>query len=134
MGKLAEYMAMKRDMASDFEHELRAIRDVILGARRISGKELTIDFGAADSFASGTRARATFMRNFRTQTHEALLQYAHDLTIECLELGLPQHLIEEALGGDLIAFPQRQQQPPPIQNYAPELEDEHPAVWLAYTA
>jgi hypothetical protein len=129
VGKLAEFMAMKRDMASDFEHELRAVRDVILGARRISGKELTIDFVAADSFVSGTRARATFIRNFRMQTHEALLQYAHDLAVECMELGLPQHLVEEALGGDLIAFPHRQHQPL-TQSDA----NENMAIRLAYTA
>jgi hypothetical protein len=129
VGKLAEFMAMKRDMASDFEHELRAVRDVILGARRISGKELTIDFGAADSFVAGTRARATFIRNFRMQTHEALVQYAQDLALECLDLGLPQHLVEEALGGDLIAFPHRQQQP-----LAQSDLNENAAIRLAYTA
>jgi hypothetical protein len=129
VGKLAEYMALKRDLASDFEHELRAVRDVILGARRISGKELTIDFGTGDGFVSGTRARATFIRNFRTQTHEALLQYAHDLAIECMELGLPQHLVEEALGGDLIAFPHRQQ-----HSMVQADVNDSPAVRLAYTA
>ncbi len=46
-----------------------------------------------------------------------------------MELGLPQHLVEEALGGDLIAFPQRQHQPltQPDSN-------ENMAIRLAYTA
>lgn len=99
MGKLSMYVAMKRDMAFDFEHELRSIRDLILGIHRLSGKDLTIDLSSPDGYVAGTRARAAFNKALLAHMHEILLQYAQDLAREGLELGIHQSVVEEALGG-----------------------------------
>ncbi len=79
MGKLAVFMAMKRDMAFDFEHELRSVRDLILGVQRLSGKELTLDISSPEGYVAGTRARAQFVKALHAHLHELLVQYAHDL-------------------------------------------------------
>lgn len=103
MGKLAVFMAMKRDMAFDFEHELRSVRDLILGVQRLSGKELTLDISSPEGYVAGTRARAQFVKALHAHLHELLVQYAHDLARESLELGVHQGLLEEALGGEMFS-------------------------------
>jgi hypothetical protein len=111
MGKLAVFMAMKRDLAFEYERELRAVRNAILGVTRLSGSEYTIDLTAADGFVAGSRARAAFIEAFRTATHEALLRYAQDLAHECIEYGMDQDIVGGALGG--------QTSMPPVQQRAP---------------
>ncbi len=100
MGKLAVFVAMKRDMAFDFEHELRAVRDLILGVHRLSGKDYTLDLSSPEGYVAGTRARAAFAKTLLSHMHEMLLQYAQDLAGEGRELGIHQSVVEEALGGE----------------------------------
>lgn len=99
MGKLSVFLAMKRDLAFEFERELRAVRNLILGVSRISGSEYTIEFHGNDGFVAGSRARAAFVEAFHAATHEALVKYAHDLAHECLEHGMDQEMVGSALGG-----------------------------------
>lgn len=99
MGKLSDFMAMKRDLAFEFECELRAVRNLILGISRVSGSEYTIDFSSSDGFIGGSRARAAFAEAFRSAAHEALLKYAHDLARESLSHGIEQEVVSNALGG-----------------------------------
>lgn len=102
MGKLALYVAMKRDLAFEFERELRAVRNLILGVTRISGSEYTVDLYAQDSFIAGSRARAAFAESFQAAVHETLVKYANDLALECLEHGMDQNVVGAALGGPPI--------------------------------
>lgn len=104
MGKLADFMAMKRDLAFEFECELRAVRNLILGISRISGSEYTIDLASSEGFVAGGRARAAFTEAFRLAAHDALLKYAHDLARESLHHGIDQEIVSNALGG--VAAPQ----------------------------
>lgn len=99
MGKLSVYMAMKRDLAFEFERELRAVRNLILGVSRLSGSEYTIELVGNEGFVAGSRARAAFIEAFHASTHEALVKYAHDLAHECLEHGMEQEVVSSALGG-----------------------------------
>lgn len=99
MGKLADFMAMKRDLAFEFECELRAVRNLILGISRISGSEYTIDLASCEGFVGGSRARAAFAEGFRLAAHEALVRYAHDLARESLAHGIDQEIVSNALGG-----------------------------------
>ncbi|WP_333794790.1 hypothetical protein [Hyphomicrobium sp.] len=99
MGKLSIYMAMKRDLAFEFERELRAVRNLILGVTRLSGTEYTIELIGNEGFVGGSRARAAFIEAFHAATHEALVKYAHDLAHECLEHGMDQEIVSSALGG-----------------------------------
>jgi len=99
MGKLSVYMAMKRDLAFEFERELRAVRNLILGVTRLSGSEYTIELIGNEGFVAGSRARAAFIEAFHAATHEALVKYAHDLAHECLEHGMDQEIVGSALGG-----------------------------------
>lgn len=99
MGKLADFMAMKRDLAFEFERELRAVRNLILGISRVSGSEYTIDLASGEGFVGGSRARAAFVESFRLAAHDALLKYAHDLARESLNHGMDQDVVSGALGG-----------------------------------
>lgn len=99
MGKLSVYMAMKRDLAFEFERELRAVRNLILGVTRLSGSEYTIELMGNEGFVAGSRARSAFIEAFHAATHEALVKYAHDLAHECLEHGMDQEIVGSALGG-----------------------------------
>lgn len=99
MGKLSVFLAMKRDLAFEFERELRAVRNLILGVSRISGSEYTIELHGNEGFVAGSRARAAFVEAFHAATHEALVKYAHDLAHECLEHGMDQNIVGGALGG-----------------------------------
>jgi hypothetical protein len=99
MGKLAIFMAMKRDLAFEYERELRAVRNAILGVTRVSGSEYTIDLTVAEGFVAGSRARAAFVQAFHAATHEVLIKYAQDLAHECLEHGMDQEIVGGALGG-----------------------------------
>jgi hypothetical protein len=90
---------MKRDLAFEFERELRAVRNLILGATRLSGTEYTIELTGNEGFVAGSRARAAFIEAFHAATHEALVKYAHDLAHECLEHGMDQEIVGGALGG-----------------------------------
>lgn len=99
MGKLSVFMAMKRDLAFEFERELRAVRNLILGVSRLQGTEYTIEMIGSEGFVAGSRARAAFVEAFHAATHEALVKYAHDLAHECLEHGMDQEIVGSALGG-----------------------------------
>ena len=99
MGKLAEYMARKRDLASDYEHELRAVRNLILGVTRLSGSECTIDLAATEGFVAGSRARAAFLEALHASVHDALVAYAHDLAREGLDRGMSPDVVGMALNG-----------------------------------
>ncbi|MCC7252967.1 hypothetical protein [Hyphomicrobium sp.] len=107
MGKLSVYMAMKRDLAFEFERELRAVRNLILGVTRLSGSEYTIELLGNEGFVAGSRARAAFIEAFHAATHEALVKYAHDLAHECLEHGMDQEVVSGALGGHPSLHPMR---------------------------
>jgi hypothetical protein len=122
MGKLSVFMAMKRDLAFEFERELRAVRNLILGVTRVSGSEYTVELVGSEGFVAGSRARAAFVEAFRAAAHEALVKYAHDLAHECLEHGMDQEIIGGALGGTL-ARPMREpfeHMPPPMPHAAPQ--------------
>lgn len=125
MGKLSVYMAMKRDLAFEFERELRAVRNLILGVTRLSGSEYTIEMVGNEGFVAGSRARAAFIEAFHAATHEALVKYAHDLAHECLEHGMDQEIVSSALGGQAplqaqATRPMREPQPQhPHQQHAP---------------
>lgn len=124
MGKLSVFMAMKRDLAFEFERELRAVRNLILGVTRVSGSEYTIEMAGSEGFVAGSRARAAFVEAFRAAAHEALVKYAHDLAHECLEHGMDQEIIGGALGGNPIR-PLREQfehlaHPHPMPQPAPQ--------------
>lgn len=99
MGKLAVFMAMKKELAFEYERELRAVRNVMLGTTRLSGSEYTIDFSATDSYVASSRARIAFAEAFNAAIHDMLLKYAHDLAHESLEYGVDQSVIGSALGG-----------------------------------
>lgn len=99
MGKLADFMAMKRDLAFEFECELRAVRNLILSISRVSGSEYTIDLANTEGFVAGGRARAAFTEAFRLAAHDALVKYAHDLARESLNHGIDQEIVSNALGG-----------------------------------
>ena len=130
MGKLSVFMAMKRDLAFEFERELRAVRNLILGVTRVSGSEYTIEMAGSEGFVAGSRARAAFVEAFRAAAHEALVKYAHDLAHECLEHGMDQEIIGGALGGNPIrplreqfehlAHPHPMPQPMPMPHPAPQ--------------
>ncbi len=127
MGKLSVFMAMKRDLAFEFERELRAVRNLILGVTRVSGSEYTVELVGSEGFVAGSRARAAFVEAFRAAAHEALVKYAHDLAHECLEHGMDQEIIGGALGGTLSRphepFAHRmapQPMPPPMPHAAPQ--------------
>ena len=98
MGKLAAYVAMKRDMAFDFEHELRSIRDLVQCVQRLSGRDYTLDLASPEGYVAGTRARAVFVTRLQAFLHEVLVQYAHDLARESLALGVHPSVVEDALG------------------------------------
>lgn len=123
MGKLSVFMAMKRDLAFEFERELRAVRNLILGVTRVSGTEYTIELSGSEGFVAGSRARAAFVEAFHAAAHEALVKYAHDLAHECLAHGMDQEIIGGALGGNPIR-PQREQfepaMPPPMPQPMPQ--------------
>lgn len=126
MGKLSVFMAMKRDLAFEFERELRAVRNLILGVSRLSGSEYTIELYGNEGFVAGSRARAAFVEAFHAATHEALVKYAHDLAHECLEHGMDQEIVGGALGGNPSLHPLRslreqvqQMQPQPMPQMQP---------------
>jgi hypothetical protein len=123
MGRLADYVAMKRDLAFDFERELRAVRNLIQGVTRLSGSEHTIDLTATEGFVSSGRARAAFVVGLRAAMHDALVNYAHDLAREGLDHGMDQEIVGVALGGSC--------QPLRPQTAAPS---ENPAIRLAACA
>jgi hypothetical protein len=104
MGKLSEYISMKRDLAFDYERELRAVRDLMHGISRLSGSDCTIDLTSTDGFVAGGRARIAFSEALRTAIHDALLQYAHDLAREGLEHGMEQDIVSNALSGASVAM------------------------------
>lgn len=111
MGKLALFMAMKRDLVFEFERELRAVRNVTMGVTRVSGSEYTIDLASPDGFVAGSRARAAFLAAFQASIHEALVRYAHELAHECLEHGMDQNVVGSALGAAIgPQQPQRRDQ------------------------
>jgi len=103
MGKLASFVAMKRDLAFEYETELRGVRNAMLGIARISGSEHTIDLTPSDSFVAESKAKAGFLAAFKQASHAVLLKYAGDLAKECLELGLDQEMIGSALGGAAVS-------------------------------
>lgn len=132
MGKLADYMAMKRDLAFDFEHELRAVRNLILGVTRLSGSEHTIDLTSTEGFVAGGRARAAFAEALRISVHDALVCYAHNLAREGLDHGMDHEIVSMALSGALPPPPRPQQQAPaPV---APEGAPQNPTIRLAACA
>lgn len=143
MGKLSVYLAMKRDLAFEFERELRAVRNLILGVTRVSGSEYTIEMEGNDGFVAGSRARAAFVEAFHAATHDALVKYAHDLANECLEHGMDHETISSALGGYApfqgmrppLREPHAYNQGPPPPHYSrgPAPESEY-SVRLAYSA
>lgn len=108
MGKLALFVAMKRDLAFEFERELRAVRNLVLGVTRISGSEYTIDLATPEGFISGSRARAVFVASFQAAVHDSLVRYAHELAHECIEHGMDQEIVSSALGGPVAPQPMRQ--------------------------
>ena len=99
MGKLSEYISMKRDLAFDYERELRAVRDLMHGVTGLSGPGCMIDLTSNEGFVAGGDARSAFSESLRTAIHDALLQYAHDLAREALEHGMDQETIGNALSG-----------------------------------
>lgn len=103
MGKLAAFVAMKRDMAFDFEHELRSVRDLAQCVHRLSGKDYTLDLASPEGYVAGTRARAVFVNRLEAFLHEVLVQYAHDLARESLALGVHPSVVEEALGSTPVS-------------------------------
>ena len=113
MGKLADFMAIKRDLACDFERELRAVRNLILGVNRISGSECTIDLSVSEGFVAGGRARTAFVQAFHAATHEALLKDAQDLAHESLAHGVDQEIVGGALGGTSAPMAARRENEPP---------------------
>jgi hypothetical protein len=115
MGKLAVFMALRKELTFEYERELRAVRNLIMGASRISGSDYTIDLANSDGFIAGSRARAAFAEAFNAAIHEALLKYAHDLAHESLEYGIDQTVINGALAGTIQMQPRivRDQQPAP---------------------
>lgn len=117
MGKLADFMAMKRDLAFEFERELRAARNLILGITRVSGSEYTIDLAGCEGFVGGSRARAAFVEEFRLAAHDVLIKYAQDLAAEALNHGIDQDIVSSALSGV-----------PPLPNAAGEREPSAPAA------
>ncbi|WP_072396622.1 hypothetical protein [Hyphomicrobium sp. CS1GBMeth3] len=140
MGKLSVYMAMKRDLAFEFERELRAVRNLILGVTRLSGSEYTIEMVGNEGFVAGSRARAAFIEAFHAATHEALVKYAHDLAHECLEHGMDQETVSSALGGHApfqnmrpMREPQPQQHVQPPHQHVP-MPDAGNSVRLAFSA
>ncbi len=119
MGKLSVFMAMKRDLAFEYERELRAVRNLIQGITRVSGSEYTIELAASEGFVAGSRARAAFVDGFGAAVHEALVRYAHDLARECLDHGMDQEIIGGALGGSPArTLPSQQQAPHPAPQAA----------------
>jgi hypothetical protein len=109
MGKLAVFVAMKRDLAFEFERELRAVRNLILGVTRLSGTEYTIELAPTESFVAGSRARDSFLETFQAAIHNALVTYAHDLAHECLEHGMDQEIVGGALGGAPVQLAARRE-------------------------
>lgn len=99
MGKLSEYISMKRDLAFDYERELRAVRDLMHGLTRLSGSDCTIDLTASEGYVAGGHARAAFSDALRAAIHDTLLQYAHDLACEGLDHGMDQDIVSNALSG-----------------------------------
>lgn len=114
MGKLSDYLAMKRDLAFDFERELRAVRNLIHGVTRLSGSEYTIDLMGAEGFVGGSRARAAFVEALRVALHEPLLRYAHDLAREGLDHGMDQDIVGSALSGSPAGLVAPRPQPGPV--------------------
>jgi hypothetical protein len=90
---------MKRDLAFDYERELRAVRDLMHGVTRLSGSDFTIDLTTTEGFVAGGDARAAFADTLRVAIHDALLHYAHDLAREGLEHGMDQDVVSNALSG-----------------------------------
>lgn len=113
MGKLADFIAMKRELAFDFERELRAVRNVVLGVTRLSGSEYTIDLAATDGYVTGSRARAAFVEALRVAIHEALVTYAHDLAREGLEHGMDQDIVGGALSAAAAPAARREKEQQP---------------------
>jgi len=111
MGKLALYVAMKRDLAFEFERELRAVRNLILGVTRVSGSEYAVDLYPPDSFIAGSSARAAFVERFQGAMYEQLVKYANDLALECLEHGLDPEIVRSALGGIVSLEPRSDAEP-----------------------
>ena len=79
VGKLSEYMSQKRDLAFDYERELRGVRDLIHGVTRRSGADCAIDLSSTDGFVAGGDARAAFSERLQAAIHNVLLRYAEDL-------------------------------------------------------
>lgn len=126
MGKLSVYMAMKRDLAFEFERELRAVRNLILGVTRLSGTDYTIELVGNEGFVAGSRARAAFVEAFHAATHEALVKYAHDLAHECLEHGMDQEIVSGALGGQAPFHQMRPMREAHPQPQPPHQQHPHP--------
>lgn len=130
MGKLSDYLAMKRDLALEFERELHAVRNLILGVTRLSGTECTIELAGNEGFVAGSRARSAFIEAFHAAAHEALVRYAHDLAHECLEHGMSEEIVSRALGGRALGQPTCSEPRPPRQQhpqqYAPTQESARP--------
>lgn len=120
MGKLAVFMALRKELTFEYERELRAVRNLIMGTTRLSGSEYTIDLANSDGFIAGSRARAAFAEAFNTAIHEALLKYAHDLAHESLEYGIDQSVIGSALAGTIQMQPRIVREPQPAPAPAAE--------------
>lgn len=105
MGKLADYMASKRTKTPDFEHELRAVRDLLHGITCLSGSGHKIDLSVTAGAVAGGPARAALIEALRAALHEPLLKYAHDLAREALESGIDQHAVSVALSGGVVSQP-----------------------------
>jgi len=99
MGKLADFLAMKRDLAFDYERELKAVRNAILCVTRISGSEYTLDLRASESFVASSPARKAFEDAFSPAAKQVLLAYAGDLARESLAYGLGPEVVAGALDG-----------------------------------
>ncbi len=99
MGKLTDYLSMKRDLAFDYERELRAVRDLMHGVTRLSGSDFTIDLTTHRRLRRRRRCARRVCRYAAGRTHDALLHYAHDLAREGLEHGMDQDVVSNALSG-----------------------------------
>jgi len=103
MGKLATYVAMRKDIAFEFEREVRAVRDLFSGITSIGGREHTLFLGQTEGYVGGSHARAALLEELQTALRDALLRYAHNLCHEGIQLGVSSAILEEALSAQEAA-------------------------------
>jgi len=127
MSKLAALVSMRKDLAFEFERELRAVRDLVHGVHRMGGGEHMVDFSPHDGFVAGSKARAAFLQELQTALHPILLRYANNLCVEGLQLGLSAMLLEDALSGAPQRLAAREEvhapQPAPVDTQSAAVQD-----------